>query len=1046
MHWTTNIKNPDKKYGTVLFYWWCGEELSREKLSYQLSIIKDYDIAGIQINYCHSYSGGNSYGLTYPGSPALFSDEWWELFDWFTSECDKYGIKVSLSDYTLSGVGQGYYTDKILMRYPDYKGKRLRSGKDENGSLTVFVETVETSINPIKSGIGELVCQYFFDEFEKRTGFTAGKQFDFFFSDELNFGINGYLWDEEFEKEFFVLKGYNIKEHYRELFVDENDYIKTRTDYYDVMVALMNRNYFGVIYNYHESRGMTYGCDHGSRGYDPVEFGSYFSTQKFNQGPGCDQPNLSSDIIKNKVAASIANVHKRPRVWLEGFYGSGWGTSSEMLTDAICRNYAMGHNLLALHGMYYTTLGGFWEWAPPCNLIRMPYKDAMKELLTAVLRMSYIMSRGYRHTKIAIHYPTASLQCGCDAADVREAFDIAEYIYKNGLDFDFLDDEALLSAEVENDGLKIGSNTYKYIIFPKSNIMRDKVRDLIKQLDDTDAILFRGISKDDICKKLFDICPDVTVSSKENDIYISHRIYDNDHIYMIYGAKTGSKIELSAAGNIYGVDLVSGEFYPVENIGENGHTALICTQTELPVQVLIITEETLSPKDRNDKIHSTDSGKTISVIDEFDIEYVPVLNNKYGDFSLPAYDSPVIPEVRRFRYSECENNELPSSMSEKKVTYGFGPYYKFAAAYSPAELQKLLEDANSESPSLFSDYNFSLRFGKEKDPGVQGYHGLKGNVTDDFMTMGRMIDSPIGYDYTDDGRLATVFIFNVEYSGEKAAVSSGNIKPSLLLLNGEKISCELLPSSLVHGKNRITAVYDKIGRTHLYLYNTNTRESEYPLSMSMYRHKLIPILGIDNKHYSCLSFDAAPGISGLTIDAVTAPEVFVNGIHAETKIIGDKYVSNFKCEPNGAKVTIRFTSENLVCGGALLRSPVLEHCARGKVCVKDLSTVDGLKAYSGAVKYSSEIIIDSISNARYYLKTDHIVSSMEVTVNEKTAKTLFCEPWRADITEFLRPGVNKISLTVYNTLSNNYYTLPTKYRGKLEYGIMSPVHIYRVDP
>ena len=64
---------------------------------------------------------------------------------------------------------------------------------------------------------------------------------------------------------------------------------------------------------------MIYGCDHGGRGRNVVEFGDYFRTQRWNQGPGCDQPGLGRDLIKNKVASSIAHLYQRPRVWLEGY-------------------------------------------------------------------------------------------------------------------------------------------------------------------------------------------------------------------------------------------------------------------------------------------------------------------------------------------------------------------------------------------------------------------------------------------------------------------------------------------------------------------------------------------------------------------------------------------------------------------------------------------------------------------------------------------------------------------------------------------------------
>ena len=80
---------------------------------------------------------------------------------------------------------------------------------------------------------------------------------------------------------------------------------------------------------------MTFGCDHGGRGQDVTEFGDYFRTMKWNQGPGNDQPHLASNIIKSKVSSSIAHLYQRPRVWLEGFYSSGWQTSGADVADAV---------------------------------------------------------------------------------------------------------------------------------------------------------------------------------------------------------------------------------------------------------------------------------------------------------------------------------------------------------------------------------------------------------------------------------------------------------------------------------------------------------------------------------------------------------------------------------------------------------------------------------------------------------------------------------------------------------------------------------------
>lgn len=234
------------------------------------------------------------------------------------------------------------------------------------GELRVVYAAPEpNSFDPMHPDAGDEIIRAFFGMFEQRFPGECGKGLNFFFSDELNFGIHGKLWDDFFADAFIARKGYDIRPLLYLVFCEGNpEAVSVRLDYYDVIVALEEENYFRKVCRWHEERGMTYSCDHGSRGYDVVEFGDYMRTQKYNQGPGCDQPGLASDIIKNKVAASIAHLHHRPRVWLEGFYGSGWGTTSTQLTDAIARNYVMGQNLLSLHGLYDSTHGGWWEWAP----------------------------------------------------------------------------------------------------------------------------------------------------------------------------------------------------------------------------------------------------------------------------------------------------------------------------------------------------------------------------------------------------------------------------------------------------------------------------------------------------------------------------------------------------------------------------------------------------------------------------------------------------------------------------------------------------------
>jgi hypothetical protein len=159
------------------------------------------------------------------------------------------------------------------------------------------------------------------------------------------------------------------------------------------MVTLTEEGYFKPCFDWHQQRGMIYGCDHGGRGRDVVEFGDYFRTQRWNQGPGCDQPGLGRDLIKNKVASSIAHLYQRPRVWLEGYYSSGWGTSTERLTDATFANFAQGHNLLTFIPLLFDSrrlLGmGMRPVISACRTGRMD------RFLACVQRLSYVLSQGH---------------------------------------------------------------------------------------------------------------------------------------------------------------------------------------------------------------------------------------------------------------------------------------------------------------------------------------------------------------------------------------------------------------------------------------------------------------------------------------------------------------------------------------------------------------------------------------------------------------------------------------------------------------------------
>ena len=521
------FRKPPQGYGEVAFYWWLGDPLTRERLSWQMDQLQGKGVAGLQVNYAHSDSGGRSYGLTFTNDPPLFSERWWELYGWFLEAAKKRGMAVSLSDYTL-GVGQGWRVDEILKENPSIRGAVLEHAvKDCVGGQELTWDVPENTISLIafrmrgkgnRTGIGrefagasegadsalggsgrQLAGDRRFRQGEsllprsdapaERQASTlrnsssplriaipgeAGKGLNYFFSDELDFGVHGNLWNSPLPAKFRKRKGYDLVPELAALFVDIGPRTpKIRMDYSDVLVSLEEENFFRPCFEWHYQRGMLFGCDHGGRGKDITEFGDYFRTQRWMTGTGNDQPHLAADLIKNKVNSSIVHLYERPRVWLEGFYGSGWGTSSAQLTDATFRNFAQGHNLLTLHGLYYSTHGGWWEWAPPCNHFRMPYWQHMGEFLHCVERLSYLMSQGVHQCDVAVLYPVAPKEAGMKGSEsVTTAFNVGSHLYSQGVDFDFMDFESLARARIEDKELKVSGERYRVLVLPAMQAVR----------------------------------------------------------------------------------------------------------------------------------------------------------------------------------------------------------------------------------------------------------------------------------------------------------------------------------------------------------------------------------------------------------------------------------------------------------------------------------------------------------------------------------------------------------------------------------------------
>lgn len=331
------------------------------------------------------------------------------------------------------------------------------------------------TLNPLYKECGAQVVARFFQPFEERAKERLGGDdggnlgLNYFFQDELQLGTGERVWSDDVADEFEARKGYSYWSATPALFDAKVGDLaeKYRLDFLDVRVRLAEERYFEPIYNWHASRGRIYACDPGSRGRDPSEFCDYFSAIRWYTAPGHDTPGGRADFIKNKVSASIAHFYKRPRVWLEGYHSFGWHASPERLLFATNENYLFGANLLNLHGLYYTTYGGFWEWAPPCYHFRQPYWETFGSFLKYFERLSYALTRGVEQSDVVILYPVSPYQSRLNGGRARDvAFEAARRVYESGREVLFIDDDSIARAEVADGRLCVAGGKHQVLILP----------------------------------------------------------------------------------------------------------------------------------------------------------------------------------------------------------------------------------------------------------------------------------------------------------------------------------------------------------------------------------------------------------------------------------------------------------------------------------------------------------------------------------------------------------------------------------------------------
>ncbi len=874
-------------------------------------------------------------------------------------------------------------------------------------------------------------------------------------------------------------------------------------------------------------------------------YGDYFRTMRWYSAPGSDDPTLEGprNFQGIKVNSSIAHLYRRQRVWNEAFHSSGWGVTPAEVTAALAEDFVSGATVVNLHGLYYTTRGSWWEWAAPDFHFRQPYWQNCLPFNQSITRLSWLLSRGVHCCDVALLYPTAALEAqGCADRDFtpphpeQVVSELGKFLFDRSCDFDLIDFESLLRAECVAGRLQVSGESYQALILPAMRAVRfsmlEKVRDFIQSggvviasgclPTASDRIGRHDPDLQKLVEELFgphtnsgelsikvhpsggqgifvragyaalleklnaSILRDVTVEAS-SPLHALHRRIDRRHIYFLFNPSSASfvgDVRFRVRGAVEQWDPQTGQAVVLTPLQQDSTATLLRLSLAARQSRLLVFDESahaaslIATHAPSTKTHSRE---LLRFDGRWNFSLLPTLDNRHGDFRLPASAELLGPEARRFRWNEeFEPNAewhrasfYDSAWPE--TTFSFGPRFLALGPLEPGTdfmgLEKKLLAQEAESAD-WHPYAFSLRWGIERDPFLtdrySGPHGLKNRVPDEFIDFHHPVAGTVWYlrahvTAQEEGAVPIVMGGRCAYQAwingtrvlEQAEALPPGFHPPWNLPHYDAPS-RTAPVYLQRGINDllIKLVQPAGQRTRAYVAFQAPPRLPEGMALRWFTDPSTPRPSCPapvSRRAVWLRFLAPPGLSEMTFVARGPARVWSDGMECELSRLAPLSDGTLrfravvsKPRPGPVSAALRIEAPLESRAGDVLPEPIQVVCGAGQIPLGDWCA-QGLAAYSGRARYQNFFELpDPLPAEKIILDLGDVRATAEVHLNDRLAAELIAPPWQVDITEFVRPGSNEISVLIANTLANHYsigiptpYAIPSQTRS----GLLGPVRL-----
>jgi hypothetical protein len=330
------------------------------------------------------------------------------------------------------------------------------------------------------------------EKYKRAVGAEFGSTVPGFFTDEpamyyYHVGLNNYVvpWSKRMFKIFRDRRGYDLKPHLPALYTEMGEETpRIRYDFWRTLTEQYSETYYKRIRDWCDENGVIFTghllFEEWLRLSARCE-GNLFKYLQHMHLIGVDHlyPKIGSkdepaEHVALKVGSSAAHHFGSTRLLCESMGGTYWDCTLERMKWMNNWEYVLGVNLFNNHGYHYTIEGERKRDWPPSQFYHHTWWKYYDLFVKYNARLSHVLSGGRHVAKVLMLYPMSSMwtnyvpqQRTPVASVIEDDFNyLTDALLRLHYDFDYVDEDVLADAIIENGVIRIADEEYSTFVLP----------------------------------------------------------------------------------------------------------------------------------------------------------------------------------------------------------------------------------------------------------------------------------------------------------------------------------------------------------------------------------------------------------------------------------------------------------------------------------------------------------------------------------------------------------------------------------------------------